>query len=253
MKSRVVKRQAPEAATRRAEAARGRSGDAVVVTLAQSVTDALRKAIMEGQFGPDERLQEEQLAERLKVSRTPIRAALHGLTAEGLVEYVPNRGYSVRRLDAERLVAIFDIRGSLEGLGARLAAEHGMDEATQAEYRAALAAGDRIFAKGKLLVADRERFAEANEVIHEAILRAANNPMLGDMLRVCYNVPISSDRNVLWRSFEWLRRSHDDHHRIFEAILGREGARAEQLMREHVHSLKLHMREQIEGAPAGAR
>ncbi|MDB5802730.1 MAG: hypothetical protein JWN73_52 [Betaproteobacteria bacterium] len=225
---------------------------AAVVTLAQSVTDTLRQAIMEGQFQPNERLQEELLAERLEVSRTPIRAALHGLTAEGLVEYVPNRGYSVRRLDADRLIATFDIRAALEGLGARLAAERGMDEALQAQCRAALHRGDRIFAKGKLISADRDRFAEVNAVLHEAVLQTADNPMLNDMLRVCYNIPIFSDRNVLWRDFGWLRRSHDDHHRIFEAVCRREGARAELLMREHVHSVKLHMREQIEGAaPAG--
>jgi GntR family transcriptional regulator of vanillate catabolism len=232
--------------------AKGRAaGKAAVVTLAQSVTDALRKAIMEGQFQPDERLQEELLAERLNVSRTPIRAALHGLTAEGLVEYVPNRGYSVRRLDAGQLIAVFDVRGALEGVAARLAAERGMDEAAQAQCRAALEEGDRIVAKGRLLSGDRNRFSEVNALLHEAVLRAADNSMLGDMLRVCYNIPISSDRNVLWRDFGWLRRSHDDHHRIFDAICRREGARAEQLMREHVHSVKLHMREQIEGtAPA---
>ncbi|HEY4375494.1 MAG TPA: GntR family transcriptional regulator [Burkholderiales bacterium] len=228
-----------------------------VVTLAQSVTDALRRAITEGEFQPEERLHEESLAERLKVSRTPIRAALHGLTVEGLVEYVPNRGYSVRKVDAERLIAIFDIRGVLEGLAARLAAENGMDEATQAEYRAALEEGDRILSKGQLLDADQARFSEVNGVLHEAILHAAGNSMLGDMMRVCFNIPILSDRNVLWRRFEWLRRSHDDHYRLFDAIVRREGARAEQLMREHVHSVKLHMREQIEDArrvqPPGKR
>jgi len=244
----------PSAAVPRQRAkGRGTSQSAAVVTLAQSVTDALRQAIMEGQFQPDERLQEELLAERLKVSRTPIRAALHGLAAEGLVEYVPNRGYSVRRRDAGQLMAIFDIRGALEGVAARLAAERGMDEATQAECRAALQEGDRIFAKGRLLSADRNRFSEVNAVLHEAVLRAADNSMLNDMLRVCYNIPISSDRNVLWRDFGWLRRSHDDHHRIFDAIRRREGARAEQLMREHVHSVKLHMREQVEGAAPAVR
>jgi GntR family transcriptional regulator of vanillate catabolism len=222
-----------------------------VVTLAQSVTDRLRTAVMEGRFLPDEKLQEMSLSAMLNVSRTPIRSALHSLAAEGLLEYVPNRGYSVRSLDADRLISVFDIRGVLEGLAARLAAERGMDEATQADFQSALAQGDRIMQRGKLVPADRDRFGEVNVRIHEAILRAADNRMLNDMIRICRNIPISSDRNVLWNDYGWIRRGHDDHHRMFDAIRLRDGSRAEQLMREHVHTVKLQMKEQLEHA-AGA-
>ena len=92
------------------------------VTLAQSVTDRLRAALLEGRFGPEEKLNEESLSAMLQVSRTPVRSALHGLAAEGLLDYVPNRGYSVRSVDRAQLNAIFDVRGVLEGLAARLAA-----------------------------------------------------------------------------------------------------------------------------------
>jgi GntR family transcriptional regulator of vanillate catabolism len=219
-----------------------------VVTLGQSVTDRLRTEIMEGRFLPGEKLHEMSLSAMLNVSRTPIRVALHSLAAESLLEYAPNRGYSVRSLDTDRLIAIFDIRGVLEGLAARLAAERGMDEAMQADYQSALEQGDRIMEKGKLLHADRDRFGEVNVRIHEAILRAANNRMLHDMIRLCHNIPISSDRNVLWNDYGWIRRSHDDHHRMFDAIRLRDGSRAEQLMREHVHTVKLQMKEQLERA-----
>lgn len=223
-----------------------------VVTLAQSVTNRLRTAIMEGRFLPDEKLQEISLSAMLNVSRTPIRSALHGLAAEGLLEYVPNRGYSVRSLDVDRLISVVDIRGVLEGLAARLAAERGMDEATQADYQSALAQGDRIMEKGKLAPADRGRFGEVNARIHEAILRAADNRMLNDMIRLCHNVPISSDRNILWSDYAWIRRSHDDHHRMFDAIRMRDGSRAEQLMWEHVRTKKLKMKEQLEQAAEAA-
>lgn len=213
-----------------------------VVTLAQSVTDRLRAAIMEGHFLPDEKLLEISLSDMLNVSRTPIRSALNSLAAEGLLEYVPNRGYSVSRLDAERLISVFDIRGVLEGLAARLAAERGMDEATQADYQSALAKGDRILKNGKLVLADRDRFGEINVRIHGAILRAADNRMLNDMIRICHNIRISSDRYILWNDYDWLRRSHDDHHRIFAAISMRDVSRAEQLMWEHVRTVKLQMK-----------
>lgn len=217
-----------------------------VVTLAQTVTDQLRTALLEGRFAPDEKLQEESLSASLNVSRTPVRSALHSLATEGLLDYIPNRGYRVRSLDTDRLTSIFDLRGVLEGLAARLAAERGMDETIAAEYRSALAEGDHLIGKGRLVAADRNRFGEVNARIHEAVLLAADNRMLRDMLRLCHNVPISSNRNILWNDRDWLRRSHDDHHRILDAILRRDGARAEQLMREHILTVKLRMKSRLQ-------
>lgn len=249
------RRPAPRQAAAKppAHAGNGANGATGTPTLAQTVTDQLREALMDGRFGPEQKLQEESLSAMLKVSRTPVRAALNSLAAEGLLDYVPNRGYRVRRIDLDRLISIFDVRGVLEGLAARLAAEHGMDEAAQAAFRAALEDGDRIVAKGRLLAADRDRFGEINATLHDAVLRAADNPMLADMLRLCHNIPISSDRNVLWNEYRWLRRSHDDHHRLFDAIVQRDAARAEQLMREHVHSVKLQMRALLEDEAGGQR
>jgi len=212
---------------------------AAAVTLAQSVTDRLRAALLEGRFAPEEKLNEASLSDMLAVSRTPVRSALHGLAAEGLLDYVPNRGYSVRGVDAQALRSIFDVRGVLEGLAARSAAERGLPAALQLAYGQALAEGDRVLAKGRLLVADRAVFSDVNARIHATVLQAADNRMLQDMLRLCHNIPVSSDRNVLWDDYAWLRRSHDDHHRLLEAIVLRDAPRAEQLMREHIHTVKL--------------
>lgn len=209
------------------------------VTLAQSVTDRLRAALLEGRFAPEEKLNEASLSEMLAVSRTPVRSALHGLAAEGLLHYVPNRGYSVRGVDADALRSLFEVRGVLEGLAARGAAEHGLSHSLHSVYTQALAEGDRVMAKGRLLVSDRAVFSDVNARIHAAILQAADNRMLEDMVRRCHNIPASSDRNVLWDDYLWLRRSHDDHHRLLEAIQLRDAPRAEQLMREHIHMVKL--------------
>lgn len=213
--------------------------------MAQSTTELLRRALLDGRFQPQERLQEESLCGLLKVSRTPVRSALHILAAEGLLDYVPNRGYSVRAADPERLDAIFDLRGVLEGLAARRAAERGMDGPALATCQKALFEGDRVIAKGRLLARDRAVFAEVNATIHQAIFAVAPDRMLADMLRLCHNIPESSERNVSWDDYPWLRRSHDDHHRILEAVRLRDGHRAETLMREHIHSVKLRMRSRL--------
>ncbi|MFX8531488.1 GntR family transcriptional regulator, partial [Acinetobacter baumannii] len=77
--------------------------------LAESVTGRLRAALLEGHFSAGEKLHEESLSDTLKVSRTPVRAALLRLAAEGLLDYVPTRGFSVRTLDAHRLRSIFEV------------------------------------------------------------------------------------------------------------------------------------------------
>src|SRR5690349_19084921 len=87
-----------------------------LATRSQSVTHALREAILSGEFAPGERIQEVPLSERLQVSRTPVRAALQSLAAAGMLEYSANRGYSVRRLRRGELLSIYDVRGALEGL-----------------------------------------------------------------------------------------------------------------------------------------
>ena len=215
-------------------------------TLAQSVTDILRAEIMSGQLAPGTKLQEVRLSQRLGVSRTPLRAGLHSLASEGLLEYQPNRGYCVRSLHPDRLISIFDLRGVLEGLAARLAAEKGMSASNEAIFREALVRADTIMAKGELLNCDREPFGEINVQIHQIILKTADDVMLEEMLQRCRNTPISSERNVLWHDFSWVRRSHDDHYRLLDAILLRDGARAEQLMKEHVHAVKLQIKSELE-------
>ena len=230
----------------------GRAAPAAQMTLAQTVTERVRIAVLEGRLSAGEKLNEELLSSMLQVSRTPVRAALHGLAAEGLLDYVPNRGYSVRGVNREQLNAMFDLRGVLEGLAARLAAERGLDAPQQAAFQEALDEGDRVLSKGRLLEEDRAVFSEVNSRIHGIILRAAGNRMLDDMIRICHNVPASSQRNVMWHDYHWLRRSHDDHHRLLDAIQRREGARAEALMREHIHIVKLKRGARLELAAGGA-
>ena len=91
---------------------------------AQSVgiVERLRALILTGEYGPNERLIEEQLAERLGVSRTPVRQALTMLEAEGLVEIAPNRGATVCSFSIEDVWEIYDLRAVLEGHAARRAA-----------------------------------------------------------------------------------------------------------------------------------
>ena len=92
------------------------------------VFENLRGAIVEGRLKPGERLMEVQLAEQLGVSRTPVREAIRKLELEGLVVMLPRKGAYVANMSLKDLIDVLEIRASLEGLAASLAAERITDE-----------------------------------------------------------------------------------------------------------------------------
>ncbi|MFA6264176.1 MAG: GntR family transcriptional regulator [Pseudolabrys sp.] len=205
---------------------------------ALSVTDRLREAILGGEIGTGVRLNEVRLSQTMEVSRTPVRAALQALAGEGLLDYVPNRGFLVRTFPLSEIVDAYDIRAQLEGLATRFAAERGLSVQDRDVIEQALSDGDALLDKGVFETGDMSRYRIINGNFHDTILGAAKNRMLGEMIRICHHVPVSSNRNIVAFEHRNVRRRHDDHHRIYEAILSREPHRAEALMREHVAGIK---------------
>src|SRR2546430_12526189 len=119
-------------------------------TRSRHVAGALRDWILAGTVSAGERLEEIPLAERLGVSRTPVRAALTALEKEGLVDYQPKRGYVVRLFGADEVFAAYEVRATIEGLACRLAAANGVPPEIEAKLSACLHEGDRILAQGHL-------------------------------------------------------------------------------------------------------
>ncbi len=208
-------------------------------TRSVSTAERLRMAILDGQFAPGEQLREALLSKKLEVSRTPIRAALQSLAGEGLIKHIPNCGYFVRSFSLDDIVQAYEIRAVLEGLAAKRAAQMGMDYAVSEQVQEALNRGDELLARGNLVAADRGVYGEINDIFHSAIQTTAGSTMLKDMLRIAHQVAPSAHRNVIAFEYKDVRRRHDDHHRIFEAILLRDAGRAEMLMRDHVESIKI--------------
>lgn len=204
-------------------------------TLADAVTERLRRAILDGTRQPGHRLTETALAREMRTSRTPVVTALRTLKEQGLVEYAQNRGYWVRKLEVQDVIAAYEIRATLEGLACRRAAERGVDREIMADLRACLEKGADLTAGPELATSDHRPYQEMNARFHNAIVSASGNPRLGGFVRKCHELPLASDRIVFWRSLEIVRRSHADHVRIVDAIDQRQGTRAEMLMREHVY------------------
>src|ERR1700730_12386103 len=205
---------------------------------ALSVMDQIRESILGGSVVTGERLNEVRLSRTLAVSRTPVRAALQALAGEGLLDYAPNRGFTVREFPLDAIVDAYEIRASLEGVAARFAAERGLSADASSIIERSLAAGDKLLERGSFEAGDLTVYRNINGDFHDTLLAAARNRMLAEMIRICHHVPISSSLNILAFEHRDVRRRHDDHHRIYEAIIAREPWRAEMLMREHVASVK---------------
>ncbi|MDB5650250.1 MAG: hypothetical protein JWL62_1770 [Hyphomicrobiales bacterium] len=202
-----------------------------------SSADRMREAILSGEFAPGERLNEVHLSRALGVSRTPTRAALHALAAEGLVDYERNRGFTVRAFPMQAVLDAYEIRASLEGLACRFAAERGLDAEHREIMEQALRDGDAILAHATLDEADLIAYRAMNVAFHDAILAAGRNRMLAEAVRMTLNMPGSTHRHIVSFTHRDVRRRHDDHHRLYELIDAGHGWRAELLMREHVIGL----------------
>jgi GntR family transcriptional regulator of vanillate catabolism len=222
-------------------------------TRAASVVEALRAAVLSGEYQAGEHLHELRLTARLGVSRTPVRAALQTLASEGLLDYAPNRGYAVREFPVAEIVNAYEVRAVLEGLAVRLVAQAGLLPEAREVLQAALAEGDDLVAAPDFGDEHRSAYAAVNVAFHETIHAAAGSRLLGDMIRLCQQVPVSSPRNVIAFEQRDVRRRHEDHHRIFEAIVEREPWRAEMRMRDHVASVRTSLVRSllVRPAPAG--
>ena len=204
-------------------------------TLSERVTTTVRDWILHGRLQPGARIEEVPLAQQIGVSRTPVRTALAALVSEGLIDYQPKRGYSVRVFDLDAIMAAYEVRACLEGLACRNAARRGLTDAQAATLQRCLDEGDRILDGGELRAEDHAPYQQINVDLHTTLLQASGNPWVERFADQAHRIPYASDRIVLWEDHPVIHRSHGDHHRIVEAILERDALRAEQLMREHVY------------------
>lgn len=198
--------------------------------------------ILQGQLGPGERVKEQEIAERLGISRTPIRAALPALAEEGLLVVVGARGYAVRQFSPQESVDALRARAALEGLAARALAASPDRDRSLAPLQALLVEGD-AFLDADLVWADLEtRYAEMNASFHALIVEACGVPILGDLIGRCNVVPFVAPAHVAFErrpereTRALLGYAHFQHHGVVEAITAGDGARAETLFREHAYT-----------------
>ncbi len=213
--------------------------EAAVSGSGQRVLNLLRRMILDGQFAPGERIAEVPTAELLEVSRMPVRMALRALEQEGLLVRQGARGFAVKQVTAETLGNAVEVRGALEGLAARQAAERGLDKAARAVLLECLEQADLLFEKGFVTEEDLAAYHDINKRFHQTIIEASGNAAVAEALSRNEHLPFASvssiavDRGNLAQEFRRFNFANMQHHTIVDALLAGQGARAEAIMREH--------------------
>jgi DNA-binding GntR family transcriptional regulator len=211
-------------------------------TRAELLREKLTEEIMSGLLAPGTRLDEQEIARRFGVSRTPVREAMRHLVATGLVDSQPHLGATVAQVGSDRLTAFLDAATELEVACARLAAMR-MDSAERANLVKIHGAVREV------LLAEPVRYAELNNQFHEAIYRGAHSEVLEEMLR---NLMFRMGHvyRVRLTLLAGARESFAEHERIVTAILSGDAIAAEVAMRAHMSSSSL-MIERLHGSALG--
>lgn len=195
-------------------------------------SDQLRREIeseiLSGRLAPGARLDEQALAERFTVSRTPVREALRALAADGLVENRPRQGTVVSILSMTQLLEMFEVMAGLEGFCAQIATRR-----MTPEQRDAILARHELC--GRMMQdSDVDAYYEANRELHESIYAATGNRFLEEQTRRTRNRLSPYRRYQLYQTGR-LQRSNHEHGSIIEAMLDGESDKAEALMRRHIN------------------
>lgn len=191
------------------------------------VFNTLRQAILRGELKPGERLMEIQLANKLGVSRTPVREAIRKLELEGLVLMIPRRGAEVAEITEKSLRDVLEVRRALESLCVELACDR-ITEEDIASLRVAATEFEEVLKTG-----DVTQFAEADVRFHDIIYLATDNQRLVHLL---YNL-----REQMYRyRVEYLKREEvhpvllAEHEEIIECIEKRNKSRAVETICKHI-------------------
>ncbi len=205
---------------------RDRTSDPVARNvLSEQVKDRILQWILEGELAPGSRIIETRVAKELGVSQAPVREALRDLTTLGLVEMKPYRGASVRQPSKADLVEAMEVRGELEALAARTAAQRITDDCLQ-ELRELIVEMHELAEQG-----DAHAHAVKNTEFHETVLRASGNKTLlrtWSILEPYARTYVTA--MVPGLDLIWLGDRHQD---ILDALEAGDPERAAETMRHH--------------------
>jgi DNA-binding GntR family transcriptional regulator len=207
---------------------------------AEKIYTKIKQLVIE-RFEPGAPLQEMALAQSLGSSRTPVREALSRLLAEGFVERVPNRGYTVARITIKQLRDMFEIRRLIEGevaaRAARFATPTDLEKMRKlAPYRFKIVNS-----------ADYRKAMETNEKFHLSIAEAGRNACMADLVKDCLHKMDRFLRLGVRLPKDARKATHEEHMLLVEAIAKKDGEEARRIVHQHLdRTMELQMKELLQ-------
>lgn len=202
-------------------------------TVGDTVTSALREAILSSTLLPGEHLRQDELARLLDVSRMPVRSALLQLDAEGLVEFHPHRGAVVAELDPSKVREIYKIRAHLEGLAIKQAIENMTPERLQELEKLA----SRLDA-----LEEGDQFLRTRVEFYDVLYDKARNPLLVDLIQ-----RLRGDVGRYWLRLRVAQGDQADSHRQLLRLVGkRDVAGAQAFLQNHLERVRERLAQLIE-------
>jgi GntR family transcriptional regulator of vanillate catabolism len=208
----------------------------------------LRDMILQGGLRPGERISELQAVETTGASRTPVRMALVRLEEEGLLEAIPSGGFMVKAFSERDIVDSIEMRGTLEGLAARFAAERGVSVRDLEPLKECLNEIDGLISREPLSVEAFSAYVALNARFHALLTELSRSPPLIRQIDRASALPFASPsgfvmaQSALPEARQILLIAQDHHRIVIDAIENREGARAESIMREHARLAARNLR-----------
>jgi DNA-binding GntR family transcriptional regulator len=190
--------------------------------LVDQVYQSLLDAISDGSLPPGTRITQEEIAEQMDVSRSPVLQALRLLKKDGLVQDAPGRGVLVAELDPEWIGNLYQVRGALDTLAARLAAER------KAAIDPAIISKGRAAARGK----DVKAMIDADIAFHTAIYKASGNPLIFETTQFHW-VHLRRVMGAVLQSAVQRESIWDEHEAMAQAIAEGDVARAIEMSDHH--------------------
>lgn len=202
------------------------------------VFKTLRQGILTGELEPGERLMEIHLANRLGVSRTPIREAIRKLELEGLVTMIPRRGAEVAQITAKNLKDVLEVRKALDALAIELACDRITEDEVVELKRACEYFQQMTFTK------DATKITKADVKIHDIIVKASRNDRLVQM--------VNNLAEQMYRyRFEHIKdekqhqRLMSEHEAIYESLYARDKQKAAEAVKVHIDNQESSIRQSI--------
>ena len=194
----------------------------------------LLDAISDGTLAPGTRLTQEEIAEQLSVSRSPVLQALRLLKKDGLVRDAPGRGVLVAPLDAQWIGQLYEVRGALDALAARLAARHG------ARIDPQLIEAGRRASRGD----DVKAMIDADIAFHHALYEASGNPLIGQSAQTHW-VHLRRVMGAVLQASRLRDAIWDEHERIAEAIASGDAERAGAQVERHTEHARANLLQRL--------